>query len=213
MANSVRNTLEQLSKRFPPGLKYSIPLDTTDFVRESIKEVEITLFIAAVLVLLVVYLFLEDWRATLIPLLAVPVSLMGTFTVFVGLGFSINTLTLFALVLAIGLVVDDAIVVVEATTQKMETQGLNARDATRAAMADVSGPVIAIALVLTSVFVPVAFLGGLTGQFYRQFALTLSVSVLISALLALTFTPALCALLLRPRSEALPKGLLGRFFG
>ena len=212
VANSIRNTLEQLSKRFPPGLTYSIPLDTTDFVRESIKEVEITLFIAAVLVLLVVYLFLEDWRATLIPLLAVPVSLMGTFTVFVGLGFSINTLTLFALVLAIGLVVDDAIVVVEATTQKMETQGLNARDATRAAMADVSGPVIAIALVLTSVFVPVAFLGGLTGQFYRQFALTLSVSVLISALLALTFTPALCALLLRPRSEALPRGLLGRFF-
>ena len=132
--------------------------------------------------LLVVFMFLESWRATLIPMLAVPVSLLGTFTVFVGLGFSINTLTLFALVLAIGLVVDDAIVVVEAVTEKMEEQGLDPLAATRAAMADVSSPVIAIALVLTAVFVPVAFLGGLTGQFYKQFALTLSVSVLISAL-------------------------------
>jgi HAE1 family hydrophobic/amphiphilic exporter-1/multidrug efflux pump len=160
----------------------------------------------------VVFLFLESWRATLIPMLAVPISLLGTFTLFVALGFSINTLTLFALVLAIGLVVDDAIVVVEAVTEKMEEKGLDPREATRAAMADVSRPVIAIALVLTSVFVPVAFLGGLTGQFYKQFALTLSVSVLISALIALTFTPALCALLLKPRSESAPRGLLGRGF-
>jgi HAE1 family hydrophobic/amphiphilic exporter-1/multidrug efflux pump len=213
VAKQVYATLRQLATRFPPGVKYEVPLDTTEFVRESIKEVEITLFIATALVLLVVFLFLESWRATLIPMLAVPVSLIGTFTLFVGLGFSINTLTLFALVLAIGLVVDDAIVVVEAVTERMESHGMGPRDATRAAMADVSSPVIAIALVLSAVFVPVAFLGGLTGQFYRQFALTLSVSVLISAFVALTFTPALCALLLRPRSKEEPRGPLGRFFG
>jgi HAE1 family hydrophobic/amphiphilic exporter-1/multidrug efflux pump len=212
VSQKVRATLEELSHRFPPGISYVIPLDTSDFVRESIKEVEITLFIAAALVLLVVFLFLESWRATVIPMLAVPVSLLGTFTLFVGLGFSINTLTLFALVLAIGLVVDDAIVVVEAVTEKMEEKGLDAVAATRAAMADVSSPVIAIALVLTAVFVPVAFLGGLTGQFYKQFALTLSVSVLISALIALTFTPALCAILLKPRSDTAPTGWLGRGF-
>jgi HAE1 family hydrophobic/amphiphilic exporter-1/multidrug efflux pump len=212
VSEGVRATLRQLSLRFPPGISYEIPLDTSDFVRESIREVEITLFIATGLVLLVVFLFLESWRATLIPMLAVPVSLLGTFTIFVALGFSINTLTLFALVLAIGLVVDDAIVVVEAVTEKMEEKGLDPRAATRSAMADVASPVIAIALVLSAVFVPVAFLGGLTGQFYKQFALTLSVSVLISALIALTFTPALCALLLKPRSETAPPGMLGRFF-
>jgi hydrophobe/amphiphile efflux-1 (HAE1) family protein len=208
----VHQTLAELAKRFPTGITYDIPLDTTEFVAESIKEVEITLCIAAVLVMLVVFLFLESWRATLIPMLAVPVSLLGTFTMFVALGFSINTLTLFALVLAIGLVVDDAIVVVEAVTEKMESHGMNPRDATRAAMADVSSPVIAIALVLTAVFVPVAFLGGLTGQFYKQFALTLSVSVLISAFVALTFTPALCTLLLKPRDQMVARGALGRFF-
>ena len=213
VARQVRATLSQVAARFPAGISYDIVLDTTEFVSESIKEVEITLFIATALVLLVVFMFLESWRATLIPMLAVPVSLLGTFTLFMGLGFSINTLTLFALVLAIGLVVDDAIVVVEAVTEKMESRGLSPRDATRAAMADVSSPVIAIALVLTSVFVPVAFLGGLTGQFYRQFALTLSASVLISAFIALTFTPALCALLLRPRSTEAPRSPLGRFFG
>jgi hydrophobe/amphiphile efflux-1 (HAE1) family protein len=204
--------LEQLAERFPPGITYQVVLDTTEFVSESIKEVEITLFIAAALVLAVVFLFLESWRATLIPMLAVPVSLLGTFTLYVGLGFSINTLTLFALVLAIGLVVDDAIVVVEAVAEKMESHAMSPREATRAAMADVSSPVIAIALVLTAVFVPVAFLGGLTGQFYRQFALTLSVSVLISAFVALTFTPALCALLLRPRDAGTARGPVGRFF-
>jgi hydrophobe/amphiphile efflux-1 (HAE1) family protein len=212
VAKQVRATLAQLATRFPPGIYCDVVLDTTEFVSESIKEVEVTLFIAAALVLLVVFLFLESWRATLIPMLAVPVSLLGTFTLFVGLGFSINTLTLFALVLAIGLVVDDAIVVVEAVTEKMETHHLSPRDATRAAMADVSSPVIAIALVLTAVFVPVAFLGGLTGQFYRQFALTLSVSVLISAFIALTFTPAMCTVLLRPRSAEPPRSLIGRFF-
>ena len=212
VSKHVRATLEHLAERFPQGIRYTIPLDTSEFVRESIKEVKITLFIAAALVLLVVFIFLENWRATLIPMLAVPVSLLGTFTIFVALGFSINTLTLFALVLAIGLVVDDAIVVVEAVTEKMEEQGLDPLTATRAAMADVSSPVIAIALVLTAVFVPVAFLGGLTGQFYKQFALTLSVSVFISAFIALTFTPALCALLLKPRSEVESTGLLARAF-
>jgi hydrophobe/amphiphile efflux-1 (HAE1) family protein len=213
VSDRVHATMEQLSKRFPPGLVYDIPLDTSDFVRESIHEVKITLFIATALVLLVVFLFLESWRATLIPMLAVPISLLGAFTLFVGLGFSINTLTLFALVLAIGLVVDDAIVVVEAVTEKMESHHLSPRDATRAAMADVSSPVIAIALVLCAVFVPVAFLGGLTGQFYKQFALTLSASVLISAFIALTFTPAMCVLLLKPRAEMQMHGVIGRWFG
>ncbi len=202
VGEAVRRTMVSLQSRFPPGVVYDIPLDTTLFVSQSIREVEITFFIAAALVLLVVFVFLENWRATLIPMLAVPVSLVGSFALFLAFGFSINTLTLFALVLAIGLVVDDAIVVVEAVTEKMQSHRMNARDATRAAMADVSNPVIAIALVLVAVFVPVAFLGGLTGQFYRQFALTLSVSVLISALVALTFTPAMCAILLRPPSES-----------
>ena len=213
VSKNVHAALETLSARFPKGISYEIPLDTAEFIGESIREVKFTLLIATALVLLVVFLFLENWRATLIPMLAVPVSLLGTFTVFVGLGFSINTLTLFALVLAIGLVVDDAIVVVEAVTEKMQSHGMNARDATRAAMADVASPVIAIALVLTAVFVPVAFLGGLTGQFYRQFALTLSVSVLISAFVALTFTPALCTLLLHPHEPSEAPGPLGRFFG
>ncbi len=213
VAERIRATLDELSASFPQGVAYSIPFDTTQFVEESIHEVAITLYIAALLVLLVIFIFLESWRATLIPMLAVPVSIVGTFMAFSILGFSINTLTLLAMVLAIGLVVDDAIVVVEAVTEKMDSHGYSPREATRAAMRDVSGPVIAIALVLTAVFVPVAFLGGLTGQFYRQFALTLSVSVLISALIALTFIPALCVLLLKPTSESRWGGPLGRFFG
>jgi len=210
---AVYATMAELSKSFPPGITYLVPFDTTLFVSESLHEVIVTLFVAALLVLLVVFIFLESWRATLIPMLAVPVSLIGTFSAFVLLGFSVNTLTLFALVLAIGLVVDDAIVVVEAVTEKMDHHGMNARDATRAAMHDVAGPVVAIALVLSAVFVPVAFLGGLTGLFYRQFALTLSVSVMISALVALTFTPALCAILLKPTAESRWGGPVGKFFG
>ena len=213
VAQRVNETMAQLAKSFPAGISYTVPFDTTLFVSESLHEVYLTLAIAAALVLLVVFIFLESWRATLIPMLAVPVSLIGTFTVFLALDFSINTLTLFAMVLAIGLVVDDAIVVVEAVTEKMDRHGMNARDATRAALHDVAGPVVAIALVLTAVFVPVAFLGGLTGLFYRQFALTLSVSVLISALVALTFIPALCALLLKPTAESRWGGPAGRFFG
>jgi len=212
VSRGVHQAMDVLAENFPHGLHYEIPFDTTRFVTESLREVEITLVIAAVLVLLVVFLFLESWRATLIPMLAVPVSLIGTFSAFLALGFSINTLTLFALVLAIGLVVDDAIVVVEAATAKMEAEGLSPREATREAMHEVSGPVIAIALVLTSVFVPIAFLGGLTGQLYKQFALTLSVSVLISAVVALTFTPALCALLLRPHEAQRWRGPIGKFF-
>ncbi|HEY0973590.1 MAG TPA: multidrug efflux RND transporter permease subunit [Solimonas sp.] len=212
VAAGVRKTMEELSQSFPEGITYSIPFDTTFFVSESMREVIKTLFEAGLLVLLVVFVFLESWRATLIPMLTVPIALVGAFSAFVALGFSINTLTLFALILAIGLVVDDAIVVVEAITEKMDSHGLSPRDAAQAAMRDVSNPVIAIALVLTAVFVPVAFLPGLTGEFYRQFALTLSTSVLISALIALTFTPALCALLLRPTSQSHWRGPLGGFF-
>jgi HAE1 family hydrophobic/amphiphilic exporter-1/multidrug efflux pump len=212
VSRAVRQVMEQLASSFPAGVRYRVPFDTTLFVSESVREVVKTLLEATVLVLLVVFVFLESWRATLIPMLAVPVSLVGSFTAFLALGFSINTLTLFALVLAIGLVVDDAIVVVEAVSEIMESRRLAPREATKAAMREVSGPVVAIALVLVSVFVPVAFLGGLTGQFYRQFALTLAVSVSISAVIALTFTPALCALLLRPPEQMHYGGLLGRFF-
>jgi HAE1 family hydrophobic/amphiphilic exporter-1/multidrug efflux pump len=212
VARGVRKVMNELAPTFPQGIHYSIPYDTTLFVSESVHEVIKTLLEAGFLVLLVVFIFLESWRATLIPMLAVPVSLIGAFSAFTALGFSLNTLTLFALVLAIGLVVDDAIVVVEAVTEIMDHRKLAAREATKAAMKEVSGPVVAIALVLISVFVPVAFLGGLTGQFYRQFALTLAVSVAISCIVALTFTPALCALLLKPTEESHFGGTLGRFF-
>jgi hydrophobe/amphiphile efflux-1 (HAE1) family protein len=213
VARGVRQAMDALAPTFPQGIHYSIPFDTTLFVSESMHEVVVTLLIAGALVLLVVFIFLESWRATLIPMIAVPVSLIGAFSVFVALGFSLNTLTLFALVLAIGLVVDDAIVVVEAVTEIMDSRKLPAREATKEAMKEVAGPVIAIALVLISVFVPVSFLGGLTGQFYRQFALTLAVSVGISLIVALSLTPALCALLLKPTDESHFGGPLGRAFG
>jgi hydrophobe/amphiphile efflux-1 (HAE1) family protein len=213
VAHGVRDAMDRLAPTFPQGIRYSIPFDTTLFVSESVHEVVVTLVIAGLLVLLVVFIFLESWRATLIPMIAVPVSLIGAFSAFVALGFSLNTLTLFALVLAIGLVVDDAIVVVEAVTEIMDSRKLPAREATKAAMKEVAGPVTAIALVLISVFVPVSFLGGLTGQFYRQFALTLAASVSISLVVALTLTPALCALLLKPTEESHFGGPLGRAFG
>src|SRR6202007_63766 len=212
VSRSVHKVMEQLAPSFPPGVRYTIPFDTTLFVSESVREVVKTLIEAGVLVLLVVFIFLESWRATLIPMLAVPVSLVGAFSAFVALGFSLNTLTLFALVLAIGLVVDDAIVVVEAVTEIMDSRKLSAPEATKAAMKEVSGPVVAIALVLISVFVPVAFLGGLTGQFYRQFALTLAVSVAISALIGLTFPSALRDPLLEATADSHFGGILGRFF-
>jgi len=207
--DNLKKLLKEMGKTMPQGLKYEITLDTTDFVRSSIKEVEETLFDAILLVLLVVFIFLGSFRATLIPMLAVPVSLIGTFAAFAAMGFSINTLTLFGIVLAVGIVVDDAIVVVEAVEGYIE-KGFAPLEATEKAMDDVSSPVIAIALVLCAVFVPVAFMGGITGQLYRQFALTLSFSVLLSALVALTLTPALCRMLLRPKVEG--NGWLERFF-
>ncbi|MBA2350669.1 MAG: multidrug efflux RND transporter permease subunit [Burkholderiales bacterium] len=212
VAREVTETMDRLAQNFPSGVEYSIPYSTTPFVTASLKGVVVTLFEAMALVLVVVFLFLQSWRATLIPMLVVPVSLVGTFAAFIALGFSINTMTLFAMVLAIGIVVDDAIVVVEAAQHKLDTERMSAREATKAAMADVAAPVIAIALVLSAVFIPVAFLGGLTGQLYQQFALTLAVSVILSAIAALTLTPALCALLLRPNEEGKRRGPLGGFF-
>jgi len=206
---AVLKMMEEAKGRFPQGLDYIVALDTTLAVSEGIHEIYKTLFEALVLVILVVYIFLQGWRATLIPLLAVPVSLIGTFMVFPSLGFSINTLSLFGLVLAIGLVVDDAIVVVEAVEHHIE-HGLSPHDATIKAMEEVSGPVIAIGLILAAVFVPTAFVPGITGQLYKQFAVTIAISVLFSAFNALTLSPALSALLLRPRKEAW--GPLGAFF-
>ncbi|MCI0623296.1 MAG: efflux RND transporter permease subunit [Acidobacteria bacterium] len=210
VADGVKKTLQELKQRFPAGLDYVITLDTTLPVTEGIREIVQTLVEAMILVLIVVFLFLQNWRATLIPMIAVPVSLIGTFAVFPLLGFSINTLSLFGLVLAIGLVVDDAIVVVEAVEHHIE-QGMSPRDATFQAMKEVSGPVIAIALILSSVFLPVAFMGGIQGLLNNQFAVTIAISVLISAFNALTLSPALSALLLRPRKES--RGFLARFFG
>ncbi|MBF0508513.1 MAG: multidrug efflux RND transporter permease subunit [Deltaproteobacteria bacterium] len=207
-ANSLTKLMSQLSSNFPPGLKYEISFDTTKFVRAAIEEVIHALWDAIILVLIVVFIFLGNFRATIIPMLAVPVSLVGTFAAFVPLGFSINTLTLFGIVLAVGIVVDDAIVVVEAVEHHIE-HGLTPLAATEKAMEEVSGPVIAVALVLCAVFVPVAFMGGITGQLYRQFALTLSISVILSALVALTLTPALCQMLLRPRKQM--RGPVGAF--
>ncbi len=208
-ANGVRKLMETLKQRFPQGLDYVISLDTTQPVTAGIREMVKTLVEALGLVILVVYLFLQSWRATLIPLLAVPVSLVGTFILFPVLGFSINTLSLFGLVLAIGLVVDDAIVVVEAVERYIQ-EGLEPKEATLKAMKEITGPVIGVALVLASVFVPTAFIPGITGRLYQQFAVTIAVSVIISAFNALTLSPALCALLLRRREET--KGRAGKFF-
>ena len=202
--------MDELKERFPSDLDYVISLDTTQAVREGMKEIVETLFEALALVIFVVYLFLQGWRATIIPLLAVPVALVGTFAIFPLLGFSINTLSLFGLVLAIGLVVDDAIVVVEAVEVHIE-KGLSPRDATLKAMEEVTGPIFATSLILAAVFVPTAFIPGITGRLYQQFAVTIAVSVLISTFNALTLSPALSAMLLRPREES--KGVLGRFFG
>src|SRR5690242_4488870 len=208
-AAGVRKLMAEVKQRFPQDLEYDIALDTTLAVTEGISEIQHTLLEAIVLVILVVYIFLQGWRTTLIPLLAVPVSLVGTFVVFPSLGFSINTLSLFGLVLAIGLVVDDAIVVVEAVEHHIE-HGLSPKDAAFKAMEEVSGPVIAIALILAAVFVPTAFIPGITGRLYQQFAITIAISVIFSAFNALSLSPALSALLLRPRKES--RGPLGAFF-
>jgi HAE1 family hydrophobic/amphiphilic exporter-1 len=208
-AAGVRKLMAEMKQRFPEDMDYAVSLDQTRAVTEGMKEIIQTLLIAIVLVILVVYLFLQDWRATLIPMLAVPVSLVGTFILFPLFGFSINTLSMFGLVLAIGLVVDDAIVVVEGVQRHIE-DGLAPKDAARAAMEELSGPVIGIALVLSAVFVPTVFIPGITGRLYQQFALTIAISVILSAFNALTLSPALSALLLRPKKES--SGLLAKFF-
>src|SRR6195256_5730179 len=208
-AAGVRKLMAEMKQSFPQDMDYAISLDQTKAVTEGMKEIVETLLIAIALVILVVFLFLQDWRATLIPLLAVPVSLVGTFVFFPLFGFSINTLSMFGLVLAIGLVVDDAIVVVEGVQRHIE-EGLAPKDAARKAMEELSGPVVAIALVLSSVFVPTAFIPGITGRLYQQFAVTIAISVVLSAFNALTLSPALAALLLRPKGKS--HGPLSKFF-
>ena len=209
ISDAVRATLDSLSKDYPEGLKSEILFDTSDFVRVAITEVIKTLIEAVVLVFLVVFIFLQNWRATLIPCLAVPVSLMGALAGMLATGVNINLTTLFAMVLSIGIVVDDAIVVLENVERHMRTSGVSAKVATQRAMKEVTGPLIAIVLVLTAVFLPVAFLGGLVGEMYRQFALTISMSVIVSGFVALTLTPALCALLLKPHTETVSGNGLG----
>lgn len=209
--SEVKSVMNEASRDFPPDLSYKTIIDSTRFIQASLQEVVETFVEALILVVLIVFLFLQSFRATLIPLLAVPVSLIGTFSAFIILGFSINTLTLFAMVLAIGLVVDDAIVVIENVEHHMTADGLSPVDATERAMDEVQGPVIAIAFVLAAVFIPVAFLGGMTGVLYRQFALTIAISMGLSAFTALTLTPALCAMLLKPES-AEKAGILAGFF-
>src|SRR5262245_54106183 len=208
-AKGVRRLMGQLKERFPSGLDYSVSLDTTLAVTAGMEEIYKTLVEAMILVIIVVFIFLQGWRATLIPLCAVPVSLIGTFVLFPLLGFSINTLSLFGLVLAIGLVVDDAIVVVEAVERHIE-EGMSPREATLQAMREVSGPVIGIALVLSAVCIPTAFLPGITGRLYQQFALTIAISVILSAFNALSLSPALSSILLRPRKKT--RGPLGWFY-
>jgi HAE1 family hydrophobic/amphiphilic exporter-1 len=208
-AAAIRKVMEEAKTRFPEGLNYVVALDTTLAVTSGIKDIENTILEALVLVTIVVFVFLQGWRATLIPLLAVPVSLIGTFIIFPMLGFSINTLSLFGLVLAVGLVVDDAIVVVEAVEHHIEG-GLTPHDAALRAMEEVSGPVVAIALILGAVFIPTAFIPGITGRMYQQFAVTIAVSVALSAFNALTLSPALAAVLLRPKKES--RGPLAAFF-
>jgi HAE1 family hydrophobic/amphiphilic exporter-1/multidrug efflux pump len=215
VAEEVRRTVARAAERFPDGLEYSIPYDTTRFVEVSIREVVKTLLEAMLLVFLVVYLFLQSWRATLIPFAAVPVSLIGTFAGLYLLGYSINTLTLFGMVLSIGIVVDDAIVVLENVERIMHEEGLAPREAAIKAMREVTSPIIAIVLVLCAVFVPIAFLGGLAGELYRQFAVTISIAVVISGVVALTLTPSLCAIVLQPQARARrgPFAAFNRFFG
>ena len=214
LSDAVRAKMTELSTRFPEGMTWRAPYDPTVFVRDSISAVVHTLLEAVVLVVLVVILFLQTWRASIIPLLAVPISVIGTFSILYLLGFSLNTLSLFGLVLAIGIVVDDAIVVVENVERNIE-EGLAPREAAHQAMREVSGPIIAIALVLCAVFVPMAFLSGVTGQFYKQFAVTIAISTVISAINSLTLSPALAALLLKPHGapKDLPSRLIDRLFG
>lgn len=210
---AVKKILAEAKNDFPPDLEYKIVVDNTAFINASISEVVDTFIEALLLVILVVFVFLQKWRTTLIPILAVPVSIIGTFATFVVLGFTINTLTLFALVLAIGMVVDDAIVVIENVEEHMAKDHMPVKESTEKAMDEVQGPIIATTAVLAAIFVPVAFLGGTMGVLYKQFAITITVSVAISALVALTLTPALCGMLLEAEDTAVSKGVIGRFFG
>jgi multidrug efflux pump len=208
---SIRSKMDELQMSFPSGVTYDLPYDTTRFIEVSIEEVVKTLSIAMILVILVVYLFLQSWRVTLIPAVAVPVSLIGAFAGMQALGFSINTLTMFGMVLAIGIVVDDAIVVVENVERHMAEECCSSKEAAKRAMTEVTAPIIAIVLVLAAVFVPVAFLGGITGQLYKQFAITIAISVAISGFVALTLSPALCALVLKPGGQEQRKGIFPIF--
>lgn len=208
----VKKVLAEAKDSFPPDLEYTVVVDNTSFINASIREVIQTFVEALLLVILVVFLFLQKWRTTLIPVLAVPVSIIGTFASFKVLDFSINTLTLFALVLAIGLVVDDAIVVIENVEEHMEREKLPPKEATIVAMQEVQGPIVATTCVLASIFIPVAFIGGITGELYKQFAITITISVAISAIVALILTPALCATILRPGDTIVSRGIFGRFF-
>ena len=213
-ADGVFAALDELKEDFPPDVDYEVAFEAISVVQVSIAEVIETLLIALLLVVLVIFIFLQDWRATLIPVLAIPVSIVGTFAFFVLFGFSINTLTLFGFVLAIGIVVDDAIVVVEAVKQRIESEDISPKEATLAAMKDITAPIVATSLILAAVFLPVGFIPGIIGRLYQQFAITIAVSVLISTFLALSFTPALCAIILKPKSEEKKrKNILQRFFG
>ena len=212
VANGVYSEMDRIKQSFPEDVNYGIPFEAVSVVRESINEVLITLLEALALVVLVVFLFLQNWRATIIPILAIPVSIIGTFAFFVPLGFTINTLTMFGFVLAIGIVVDDAIIVVEATHHYIDDEHLPPKEAASRAMKDISGPVVAIALILAAVFIPVGFIPGIVGKLYQQFAITIAVSVLISAFVALTLTPALCSLILKPVTLNKNSKGLNKFF-
>src|SRR5262249_11463101 len=211
VADAVRAAMEGLKPSFPKGLQYQIPFDTTRFVRQAVHEVYLTLLEAAALVLIVILVFLQDWRAVLVPATTVPVTIIGAFTGLAMFGFTVNLLTLFGLVLAIGIVVDDAIVIVENASHHLESGGLKPRGAAAPALDQVTGPILGITLVWTAVSLPSAFLGGITGQLYRQFALTIAVTAFISAINALTLKPAQCALWLRPSSGA-PRNVFFRAF-
>ncbi len=212
VAQGVYNEMKDIKKSFPKDVDYGVPFEAVSVVRESINEVVVTLLEALGLVVLVVFLFLQNWRATLIPILAIPVSIIGTFAFFIPLGFTINTLTMFGFVLAIGIVVDDAIIVVEAVQHNIDNEKLSPKEATKRAMKDISGPVVAIALILASVFIPVGFIPGIVGKLYQQFAITIAVSVLISAFVALSLTPALCSLILKPTNLNKSSHGLNKFF-
>lgn len=199
VAENVKKEMREISRSFPDGMSYVIPFDMTEYISDSIHHVYRTFFEALLIVIIVVFLSLQNWRATLIPVIAVPISLIGTFGVMLVFGFSLNMLTLLGLILAIGIVVDDAIVVVENVDRIMESERVDAREATRRAMSGLGSALIAMSLVLCAVFVPVSFLPGITGQLYRQFTITIAVSVIISTIVALTLSPVMCAALLRPR--------------